>query len=212
MRPRHALVPVLALPLAAMALLAAGCGSASPSRGVADVGSSGAATTQSGSAGGPSSASSGSSSGAGGGPGFAMKVADGARFAACMRSHGVPRFPDPSAQGAISIGPGAGINPDSPKFKAAQKACEKLLPNGGQPTPQEQAKLQAQALAFSACMRKHGIPNFPDPQFSGGHVQLSIKGGPGSGLDPKSPKFQAAQKACQGNLPGARTGGVSAGR
>ena len=69
----------------------------------------------------------------------------------------------------------------------------------------------ANGAKFAACMRRHGIPSFPDPTFSGGHVQLSIKGDSGSGLDPKSPKFQAAQKACQGNLPGAKTGGFRAG-
>ena len=58
-----------------------------------------------------------------------------------------------------------------------------------------------QALAFSACMRKHGLPDFPDPQFlSGGRVALKISAG--SGIDFQSAQFQAAQKACQGLLPG----------
>jgi hypothetical protein len=208
MQSRPLTISVLAL--AAGALLAAGCGGGSPSRAVANVGPSSTSptSTQSGAADSPPS----SGSGRGGGPSTSLKVANGAKFAACMRSHGVPRFPDPNGQGAITIGPGAGVDPDSPKFKAAQKACEKLLPNGGQPSPQEQAKMQQQALAFSACMRKHGIPSFPDPTFSGGRIQLSIKGGPGSGLDPGSPKFRAAQKACQGNLPGAKSGGFSTGK
>ena len=208
MQSRYVLIAVLALSLATEALLSAGCGG-SPARAVANVG---ATTTQGGAADGPSSSSSSSGSGPrSGGQGLSLKVANGAKFAACMRSHGVPRFPDPTGQGGITIDPSMGIDPDSPKFKTAQSACQKLLPNGGQPSPQQQAKLQRQALAFSACMRRHGIPSFPDPTFSGGHVQLSIKGDSGSGLDPKSPKFQAAQKACQGNLPGAKTGGFRAG-
>ena len=37
--------------------------------------------------------------------------------------------------------------------------------------------MRQQALAFSACMRKHGLPNFPDPQFpSGAGRALSQRG------------------------------------
>ena len=199
MRSRHALIAVLALSLVAVAMLAAGCGgSASPS--VASLGTSGAGTSTSsdgGSAGGPST--SGSS---GGGPGLALKTADAAQFSVCMRSHGVPNFPDPSSGGGISIGPGSGINPSSPKFQAAQRACQKVLPNGGQPSPQQLAKMQQHLLAFSACMRSHGVPDFPDPTFSGGGAQLRLRAGSGSDLNPQSPRFQAAQTACQRNLPG----------
>jgi hypothetical protein len=63
-----------------------------------------------------------------------------------------------------------------------------------------QAKAKQQALAFSACMRKHGLPDFPDPTFSGGGVQMGIQSKPGSDLNPNSPTFQAAQQACQGHL------------
>ncbi len=77
------------------------------------------------------------------------------------------------------------------------------MPNGGAPpSPAQQAQMQAQALKFSACMRSHGVPSFPDPQFSGGHVGIRIQGGPGTGLDPRSPIFQAAQKACSAEVPG----------
>jgi hypothetical protein len=51
-------------------------------------------------------------------------------------------------------------------------------------------------------MRSHGVPNFPDPQFSGGGVRIG-----GTGLDPNSPQFTAAQKACQSKLPGKPGGG-----
>jgi hypothetical protein len=94
------------------------------------------------------------------------------------------------------------MNPDSPAFKNAQKACKKYTPNGGQPpSPAQRAAAQAAALKFSACMRSHGVPKFPDPQFSAGRASLQI--GRNSGIDPSSPTFQAAQKACQKDLPGA---------
>jgi hypothetical protein len=188
-------IAVLALSLVAVTALAAGCGgSASPS--VASLGTSGGAGTLTSSDGG--SAAGPSTSGSGGG----LKIAGAAQFSSCMRSHGVPNFPDPSSGGGISIGPGSGIDPSSPKFRAAQQACQKTLPNGGQPSPQQLAKMQQHLLAFSACMRSHGLPDFPDPTFTGGGAQLKLRATAGSNLDPQSPKFQAAQTACQGNLPG----------
>jgi hypothetical protein len=56
------------------------------------------------------------------------------KFSQCMRSHGVPNFPDPKASGGgmeLAIPKSAGIDPNSPQFKAAQKACQKLLPGQG---------------------------------------------------------------------------------
>jgi hypothetical protein len=130
---------------------------------------------------------------------MAMNVgtADGAKYSACMRKHGVTNFPDPNGQGVITIHSGMGIDPGSPAFRSARTACEKLLPNGGQPTPAQIAQRQQEMLAFSACMRAHGIKDFPDP--SSGGIQLHST--PGSDLNPNNPTFQKAQQACQGHLP-----------
>ena len=49
---------------------------------------------------------------------------------------------------------------------------------------------------FSACMRKHGITNFPDPSSQG---VISIHSG--MGIDPGSPTFQSARSACAKLLP-----------
>jgi hypothetical protein len=133
-----------------------------------------------------------------------------AQFASCMRTHGEPNFPDPDAQGNLTINPSSGIDPSSSRFQAAQHACAKYLPNGGQPpSPAQQAKMQQQALKFSACMRAHGVPKFPDPQFGNGKIGIRID--PSSGIDPRSPQFQAAQKACASELPG-KAGPVPAGK
>ena len=52
-------------------------------------------------------------------------------------------------------------------------------------------------LAFSACMRSNGMPNFPDPQrFVGGNVKLTIHQ-----LVAGNPHFQAALNACDHLLP-----------
>jgi hypothetical protein len=59
-------------------------------------------------------------------------------YARCMRSHGLPNFPDPSGQGGFAIGQDSGIDPKSAQFKAAQEACKDLLPGepGAQGGPQ----------------------------------------------------------------------------
>lgn len=186
---------------AAFALLAAGCGGGAGSPGVASVASSrtgAAATTQSG-----SGATDKAFSGSGGAQGRQFQIAmnvgtvDGAKFSACMREHGVTNFPDPNGQGVITIHSGTGIDPGSPAFRSARSVCARLLPNGGQPTPAQMARQQHQMLAFSACMRAHGITDFPDP--SNGGIQLHVS--PGSDFDPNNPTFQKAQQACQGELP-----------
>jgi hypothetical protein len=137
----------------------------------------------------------------------------GARFSACMRKQGVINFPDPNGQGVIQYSSDMGIDPNSPAFKSAESVCQKLLPNGGQPTPAQQAQRKQQLLAFSICMRGHGIKDFPDPSSNGG---IAINNAtPGSDLNPNNPQFQAAQKACQGRLafktPGASTATPSRG-
>ena len=187
---------LILIALALLAVTAAGCGSTPTSSGVAQLPSATTTTTA-------TSQSAGSPTGG--------SKADGARqFSVCMRSHGVPNFPDPKASAgggmSLTLDKGNGLNPDSPQFKAAQKSCEKLLPNGGKPDAAMQAKAQAQMLKFSACMRSHGVANFPDPVFSNGGAKVTLKSG-NSGLSPNSPVFQAAQKACQSVMPGPPIGG-----
>jgi hypothetical protein len=204
--------------LIGIVLLVAGCGG-SGTPGVASVKSTTSSSTSSssGNSGSPASGAGGSgpSTSSGGGPSGGSRssfaLAGGNRqtalkFTACMRANGLPNFPDPNAEGVIQGSSSEGIDPGSPQFQAAQKKCEKYAPRGGAPSPAQQAKADAQALKFSACMRSHGVTSFPDPQISGGRISIQIKGGPGSGLDPNSPLFQRAQKACGSALPGANGG------
>jgi hypothetical protein len=137
-------------------------------------------------------------------------VASMMKFASCMRSHGVSNFPDPNSQGAISISSSSGIDPNSAQYTKAQQSCQTLMPGGGAPSPAVQHKMQMQALAYSACMRAHGLPGFPDPSFSGGAISLRISRSGTGGIDPNSPQFQSAQEACQGKLPGKPLGAVRA--
>ena len=57
---------------------------------------------------------------------------------------------------------------------------------------------------MSRCMRTHGVPNFPDPQFENGPAVARLRIG-GAGIDPSSPAFQAAPKACGSIFGGAPT-------
>lgn len=198
---------MLSLLIGGGALLVAACGG-SPSN---DVSVAHLRTTTTAQAGGAPNSSSqpGDGSGAGGGSGSSGSPGQGQQFAIaggnqsqmlayshCMQTHGVPDFPEPNAQGVAS---GSGINPNSPSFQAATKDCRHLLPNGGQPSPAQQAQALAQALRFSQCMRAHGISDFPDPQSQpGGGIAIRIRAGQGSDLNPQSAQFQAAQNACQG--------------
>ncbi len=126
------------------------------------------------------------------------------RFAQCMRSHGVPNFPDPTG-GRIDLqvqkSPNGtsvnGVDVNGPAFNSAMQACRSYLPSGGRLSAAAAAKAKSQALAMARCMRSHGVPNFPDPQFQnvpGGGIGVKIAG---AGIDPTSPQFQVAQKACR---------------
>ena len=206
---RFRIPALVGLAAAAVTLAAAGCGGSGPgSPGIASVGSSTAVTTTTTAQGGSNAGGFSKTPPQGGGFRLAMRVgnaAQGAKYSACMRKHGVTNFPDPNGEGVIQIDSGMGIDPGSPTFKSARTACDKLLPNGGQPTPAQQAQRQQEMLAFSACMRDHGIKDFPDP--TNGGIQLHIA--PGSDLDPNNPKFQAAQSACQSHLPFKAPGGTA---
>jgi hypothetical protein len=115
-----------------------------------------------------------------------------------MRSHGVGRFPDPNSKGQLSSGSSL-ADLSSPQYRKAQQACRSLLPQGytmqGGSLSQQQL---AQFLKYARCMRAHGVSNFADPTSSG----LSL-----SGVDPNSPRFQAAQNVCRSLLPNRGKGG-----
>jgi hypothetical protein len=123
-------------------------------------------------------------------------------FARCMREHGID-MPDPDTSGGgsgvvtFSAGaPGDKLDPDTNTFTEANDACKHLMADAGPQnmSPQQAKEMQDQALAFSRCMREHGV-NMPDPSFDGdGHVMMTIDDS--SGIDPSDPKFEAAQQAC----------------
>ena len=183
----------LVLPVAALlgvVLLLAGCGGSSSSPGVAHVGTT-SSTSPSGGSGGGTPESNETS---------AANQQKMVKFAQCMRTHGEPEFPEPIEGHIVFHGQnGHGPNPESAQFQAAEKACSKYAPSKVGPSPAQLKEREEQALKFSECMRTHGVPNFPDPKSSPrrrreGDTQVGRKA---SGINPNSPQFQAAQKACQ---------------
>jgi hypothetical protein len=97
-------------------------------------------------------------------------------YSHCMRSHGVPGFPDPASNGAIPKTTAQALGVSSSRFQAAQSACQQLLPAATSSQQQAQQCMQAgvcpQALvqqmltadrSFARCMRAHGVPGWPDP-------------------------------------------------
>ena len=120
-------------------------------------------------------------------------------YAQCMRTHGVPGFPDPKIthgpQGTgISQGVSAAVG-QSPAFASANRACAKLAPQGGQSNaapPPVTAAQHAQLVTFAACMRAHGTPQMPDPA-PGGQFNLPAQ------IDTNAPAFTNAVKHCLPN-------------
>lgn len=169
-------VGVLAAAIAASAVaLLAGCGGTSSS----STGAGGSSPAASGAGGGDAARSLAPSP---------SLQAETLKFSRCMRSHGVPNFPDPSNDGGLSL-VGTGVNRNSPAFKSASQACQSLMPGGVGPSGQQSNLSRAQALALAKCMRAHGVPNFPDPDASGAIP-------PGS-VNLNSPAVNAAFQACQ---------------
>jgi hypothetical protein len=148
-------------------------------------------------------------------------------FSTCMRSHGALGFPDPTSQGTITVTQ-AMLN--SPQIHSAASSCKNLLPHGAVQIPAAlQRELDTQALQYAACMRSHGVANFPDPTIHNGSIGFRIAvaahapapqssagaqaSNSSAGSGPKSsaggppampPQFQAAERACQKLLPGSR--------
>lgn len=128
----------------------------------------------------------------------------GRQYVQCLREHGLASFPDPVVQdGELKMGPDtSGGDPkqalqDNP---AASEACQPILDrlpathHRNDPTPSAQ-ELQAM-MQFSACMRDHGVPEFPDPLPNGDFpLSTSLRN------EGKSARVLAGLDACNHLLP-----------
>jgi hypothetical protein len=131
-------------------------------------------------------------------------------LAQCMRSRGVPNYPDPPPGATNAKFPSAGqLGVSNSLYQAAKNACQHLLPagtNGNYSAAEAQQMLPAMRR-FSQCMRAHGVPNWPDPTIGPG-------GKPGFNLvdiNPPiaagSPQFASKLSEC-GHLVPSQLGGI----
>jgi hypothetical protein len=68
---------------------------------------------------------------AGQAPLTAQQQQDYLRAAACVRSHGIAGFPDPSfSGGGVHFPIPSGVDPSSPQFTQARHTCQRLIPAG----------------------------------------------------------------------------------
>jgi hypothetical protein len=164
------------------------------------------------SSGGSPSSSTGSS-GVGGSSSSPSAVA----YSACMRSHGVPNFPDPDSNGNLPKADAQHLGVSSSQLQAAQQACQHLPPNnsGAIDARSIQQCMMAsdcpQALVtqvlneerrFAQCMRSRGVPNWPDPNIdSQGRPVFAISISK-LGFDPYSPQVWSNGNECSHLMPG----------
>lgn len=119
-------------------------------------------------------------------------------YAACIRKHGFPAFPDPTSQGVFPNS--GGLNLSSSQFQAAATACKSLEPS---PDTERYQQGYRQLLKYSACMRAHGISDYPDPTLSDTGVTVNFSTGTGPGeIDTGSAQFKSASTSCQSLEPG----------
>ena len=122
-------------------------------------------------------------------------------YANCMRSHGVPDFPDPNGQGEFQlhaifengrVTQGGDLVPSSPAFQAAERACGSFGSAGRQVTKAQEQHAFQQALKAAVCMRANGVPNYPDPKLIDGSIDQEFNGR----FNPDSPAFHQAARTC----------------
>jgi hypothetical protein len=109
-------------------------------------------------------------------------------FAKCMREHGID-MPDPevSKDGGVGIAvPAVPGNGDMGKVEKAHTACQKFLPNGGEPEKPTAEDLDAMRKQ-AKCLRDHGI-DVPDPTMEDPGLRI--------GGTPDQEKFKKAMEEC----------------
>jgi hypothetical protein len=140
-----------------------------------------------------------SAAGDGGTPsaGSATSSPSAVAYSRCMRSHGVPDFPDPGSGGIPKVSPQQ-LGVASSRWQAAQSACAQLL----RPTQDQARQIVSGMLAFARCMRSHGVPNWPDPTTgSNGQPEFDIPG-----IDPDSTRISNTASECTHLLVQSATG------
>jgi hypothetical protein len=157
----------------AFVVLAAGCGGGGGASGVASVASTTTAATT-------------------------TTAQNGAlAFARCMRSHGLPNWPDPTSGGEFDKSKLRQLPYSVSQVRAVEDGpCNHLLAAPAQGPPITPAD-RADYLKAAACMRSHGFSAFPDPTFRNSGVQTNIP----SSINQSSSLFRSAAATCTKLIP-----------
>lgn len=113
-------------------------------------------------------------------------VAKHVEYSKCMRANGIKEFPDPETDPGGGVGFSTNIDPDDPKYKAADGKCKSLLP--AEPAANDPQARQ-EAVKLAGCMRSNGVSNFPDPDGKG---VFHLKD-----VDREAPQYRTAMETCQ---------------
>jgi hypothetical protein len=173
-RLRRARVVAVITATAGVALLAAACG------------------------GSPSSTGAGGSPNAGGSANSPSAVA----WSQCVRSHGIPNFPDPNSSGQVPKETAQQLGASDSALRTATAACARLDPYNQSVvlSPAQQRQVLSDGLKVAQCMRSHGVPKFPDPTMGPDGPRYLVSTSR-DGFSPSSPQILAKGRACIHELP-----------
>jgi hypothetical protein len=119
-------------------------------------------------------------------------------FAQCMRDNGVSSFPDPvaKADGSFDFERPQGVPPSA--LDDALESCQSEARAAGinSVTGAQDPETRDQLLEFSRCMRRNGVPDFPDPKPNASGSLRSIFGK----VDVQSPRVKKAMQSCDSIL------------
>ena len=183
-RPRDGLSAAVVVAAAVLAMLAAACNGSSSS------GGSGGTPSAHGSTGSPAAVA----------------------YSACMRSRGVPDFPDPDSRGRLPKADPQQLGVSPSELQAAQRTCRHLLPNtavsfrqqtqqcllaGDCPQALVQQILTVQRR-YARCIRTHGFPNWPDPTIDPqGRPYFDVSGAGISRAETRSSQLTSSDRECE---------------
>jgi hypothetical protein len=118
-------------------------------------------------------------------------------FARCLRSNGLPKWPDPTNGGVFDKSKLQQTGYSVSQVRAVEDGpCKHLLPVSPA-APAITAADRADYLDAAACMRSHGYPAFPDPTFKNSNVQTNIP----SSIDQDAAQFRSAATICTKLIP-----------
>lgn len=140
-------------------------------------------------------------------------------YSQCIRSHGVPNFPDPPGNGQAPKASAQQLGVSGSQLQAAEAACQGLYPDNvgsagvltkdslgqceetGDCPPALVQEAMSALRTYARCMRSYGLPNWPDPT-------IDSEGRPGfdlvhvTGFDPNSSQTSNVMQECYHVMPG----------